>query len=185
MSQAAVTHNANDFNGKKGCRMLQSLNNTCVRVPEQQTTLYLKPLDFFSWQSSVPRPLHCIMSQWYLQCAPHYVSSVFSPTRPSGPSWSSSHRVCVSVCLYVCLSPSNAIFYEASHWSSDHTTLLLALPAVVIWHILRLQMDGPGQNDWVVFVISWNENVDQSHIYSSLEWLEQNDINRVTSTERH
>ena len=28
----------------------------------------------------------------------------FSPTRPSGPGWSSSHRVCVSVCLCVCLS---------------------------------------------------------------------------------
>ena len=46
----------------------------------------------------------------------------FSPTRPSGPSWSSSRIVCLCVCLCVCLSPFHAIFFEASHWSSDHMT---------------------------------------------------------------
>ena len=39
----------------------------------------------------------------------------FSPNRPSGPSWSSSRHVSVFVCLCVCLSPSHAIFCEASH----------------------------------------------------------------------
>ena len=32
------------------------------------------------------------------------------PTRPSGPSWSISRDVCLCVCLFVCLSPSHAIF---------------------------------------------------------------------------
>ena len=41
--------------------------------------------------------------------------SLFSPTQPSGPSWSSSRNVCV---FFVCLSPSHAIFSEASHWPS-------------------------------------------------------------------
>ena len=34
---------------------------------------------------------------------------VLSPTRPSGPSWSSSHRVCVSVCLSV---PFSCVFFR-------------------------------------------------------------------------
>ena len=38
----------------------------------------------------------------------------FSPTRPSGPSWSSSRNV--RVWSFVCLSPSHAICFEASHW---------------------------------------------------------------------
>ena len=56
----------------------------------------------------------------------------FSPTRPSGPSWSSSYKVSLRVVcvLFVCLSPSHAIFlglslplwshdqFEASHWSA-------------------------------------------------------------------
>jgi hypothetical protein len=29
---------------------------------------------------------------------------------------------CPSVCLSVCVSPSHAIFFEASDWSSDHMT---------------------------------------------------------------
>ena len=45
---------------------------------------------------------------------------MFSPTRPSGPSWSSSHKVCVSVYLFIYVFPSNAIFIEASHWPSGH-----------------------------------------------------------------
>ena len=43
----------------------------------------------------------------------------YSPTRPSGPSgpsWSTSHKVC----LFIYLSPSHAIFFEASHWPSGH-----------------------------------------------------------------
>ena len=37
-------------------------------------------------------------------------SELFSPTRPSGPSWSESRHVRVFVIVFVCLSPSNAIF---------------------------------------------------------------------------
>ena len=39
----------------------------------------------------------------------------FSPNRPTGPIRSSSRDVCVSVCLFICLSPSNAIFLKC--WS--------------------------------------------------------------------
>ena len=56
----------------------------------------------------------------------------FSPTRPSGPSWSSSRDVCLFLCFFVSLfvslylfslkSPFYAIFFKASHWSSDHMT---------------------------------------------------------------
>ena len=48
----------------------------------------------------------------------------FSPTRPSGPSWSRSRDVCMFVCLsvflFLCLmSPFHVSFFEASHWASD------------------------------------------------------------------
>ena len=51
----------------------------------------------------------------------------FSPTRPSGPSWSSSCDLCLFLCFFVSLlmSPFHAIFFEASHWSSDHMTSYL------------------------------------------------------------
>ena len=43
----------------------------------------------------------------------------------------------MSVCLSVCLSPSHAIFFEASHWSSDHMTrsrpLIGQPPFPTIW----------------------------------------------------
>ena len=42
---------------------------------------------------------------------------IFSPTRPSGPSWSESRHVRVCVCG---MSPSHAIYFEASHWPSGH-----------------------------------------------------------------
>ena len=41
---------------------------------------------------------------------------IFSPTWPSGPSWSSSRKVCVSVCVCVCLSRSHAIFFARVDW---------------------------------------------------------------------
>ena len=67
-----------------------------------------------------------------LVMATSFQQSTFSPTRPSGPSWSSSHRVCRSVCLFVGLSvPFSCNFFQglslvlrshdqilASHWST-------------------------------------------------------------------
>ena len=41
----------------------------------------------------------------------------FSPTRPSGPSWTSSRDVCLRPSP---LSPSHAVFFKASHWPSVH-----------------------------------------------------------------
>ena len=47
--------------------------------------------------------------------------STFSSTLPSGPSWSSSCHVRMYVCMYVCMSaPSSAVFFQASHWPTDH-----------------------------------------------------------------
>ena len=50
------------------------------------------------------------------------LSKGFSPNRPTGPIRSSSRIVCI--CMYVCIymSPSHAIFVEASHWPTGHMT---------------------------------------------------------------
>ena len=39
-----------------------------------------------------------------------------------GPLGWFSHRVAMSVCLSVCLSPPHAIFFQASHWPTGHMT---------------------------------------------------------------
>ena len=36
------------------------------------------------------------------------------------PILSSSCDVSLYICVYICMSPPHAIFFEASHWSSDH-----------------------------------------------------------------
>ena len=47
--------------------------------------------------------------------------SVFSKNRPLADSFIESQ--CPLVCVYPkCLSPSHAIFFEASNWPSDHMT---------------------------------------------------------------
>ena len=49
----------------------------------------------------------------------------FSPNRPTGLIWSRSRDVRPYVCCI--LSPSDAIFFEASHWPSDHMISLRPL----------------------------------------------------------
>ena len=58
---------------------------------------------------------------YYPYCCHPYAG--FSPTRPSGPSWSSRRKVCV---LFVCPLPMNLLF-EASHWPCDHMISLRPL----------------------------------------------------------
>ena len=64
---------------------------------------------------------------WYHVCKMYIFSQhqryhIFSPTRPL---WAELviESPCPSVCVSVCLSaPLGAVFFEASHWSSNHMT---------------------------------------------------------------
>ena len=59
------------------------------------------------WPRDLPRHnIHHDTSKVFTNSA-LWAELVQSPTRPSGSSWSSSHKVCLFVCL---LSPSHAIF---------------------------------------------------------------------------
>ena len=62
----------------------------------------------------------------------HFIYFIFT----NSALWSSSHRVCLWVCVFVCLSPSRAIFFKASHWPSDHMTRsrpLIGQPPLPPW----------------------------------------------------
>ena len=92
----------------------------------------VKARDMTFWEyDHFPPSATCHMS--YVMCQVSHKQNymyiyIFSPTQPSGPSWSSSRHVCLSVCLCVCLmSPSHAIFFEAFHWHSGHMISLRPL----------------------------------------------------------
>ena len=60
-------------------------------------------------------------------------SNIFTNSAPLGRV---GHRVAMSVCVSVVLcvcgsAPSGAVFFEASHWPSDHMTVLVLLSASV------------------------------------------------------
>ena len=67
-------------------------------------------------------------------------SMPFSPTRPSGPSWSSSCDDRVFVCVSVYLSPSHAIIFEATHWPSDWPSAVGLLDELVHLQFLDKNM---------------------------------------------
>ena len=98
--------------------------------------------------SNIPHPdTYTSRYEINIYLAIKYPTYIFSPTRPhwaelvvelpcpcvwmcapSGAVFKESalgrffHRVAMSVCLFVCLSPSHAIFFEVSHWPLDHMT---------------------------------------------------------------
>ena len=95
-----------------------SENNHATSPQKNITTFYFSTfsvlLEGAIWQ--IWQPMWCSKGSvlWFSQCFPYnwYWITTFSPTRPSGPSWSSSRDVRVSVCVCVCLSPSHAIFLK-------------------------------------------------------------------------
>ena len=85
------------------------------------------------WGVNISKPVKFYSERAHKKVRNH--SRVFSPTRPSGPCWSSSHHVRMSFCLSVCVCvwfwPLCAVFFrglslplrshdqfQACHWSS-------------------------------------------------------------------
>ena len=96
----------------------------------------------------------------------------------SDPHWRWSRRCCQKMIG----TSSFPVICDIGVWGCGHTTLLLALPAVEIWQILRLQVDGLARRSklFLLYNFIYSLTCDMWHLTQD-KWLVTRDVWPISS----